>query len=117
MTTSTSQEIIVRVLLIEESKADARLILESLARTDKGRFHLTWVENLSSGLKYLSSTKMNVVLLDLDLADGHGLETLSSLSQGIPQMPVIVLVSLANERSVETALRKGACDYLIKEEL
>ncbi|MEM6868192.1 MAG: hypothetical protein AAF528_07415 [Cyanobacteria bacterium P01_C01_bin.121] len=63
----------IRVLLIEDSAADARLIEEFLKGTPLYQFHLTHVERLKEALQRLETTCYEVVLLDLTLPDSTGL--------------------------------------------
>jgi DNA-binding response OmpR family regulator len=55
----------------------------------------------------------DVVLLDLGLPDGDGLEVLRKLRL-VSDVPLLVLTARADERSVVHGLRLGADDYLVK---
>jgi DNA-binding response OmpR family regulator len=62
-----------KTLLIQHNPADARLIQAALTEAKGASFDLEWVDNLSSGLKRLSSGEIDIVLLDLTLSSGPGL--------------------------------------------
>jgi CheY-like chemotaxis protein len=62
-----------RVLLVEDSPVDAGLI-QAILRSSS--LQLTTVDRLSEALTVLRSTQINVILLDLNLPDSHGLDTL-----------------------------------------
>ena len=64
------------VLLIEDNPGDVRLIREMLAEDPPAPFRLHCVERLSQGLESVASTPFALVLLDLSLPDGRGVETL-----------------------------------------
>ena len=66
-----------KVLLVEDNPGDARLIQEMLTG-----FKLECQEQLSSGLKYLSKGKADVVLLDLTLPDSQGVDTFIEIGPG-----------------------------------
>lgn len=55
----------------------------------------------------------DLVLLDLGLPDGDGLQVLRQL-RAVSDVPVVVLTARDDERSVVRGLRGGADDYLVK---
>jgi len=105
---------IIRVLLIEDSPIDARLIDKMLAGSDRTHFKVTPEGNLLSGLKALSEGDFDVVLLDLTLPDSSGVETLIKTLSCAPQVAVVVLTGLDHEELAVDAVRSGAQDYLVK---
>ncbi|PKM86882.1 MAG: GGDEF domain-containing response regulator [Firmicutes bacterium HGW-Firmicutes-12] len=107
----------IKVLLIEDSPGDARLIKEVLKETVEVLFELEWIERLSPGIERLSRKCFDVVLLDLSLPDSHGLNTLEKVYALEPKTPIIVLTGLDDELTAVEAVRKGAQDYLVKEEV
>jgi PAS domain S-box-containing protein len=106
----------IRVLLVEDNPGDARLIQEMLAEAGGQDFSIEWVSRLADGLERLTRDQIDVVLLDLGLPDSRGLETFFKARQHAPQVPFVVLTGLADETLALTALRKGAQDYLFKDE-
>ena len=82
-----------------------------------GKFTLNRVGELKTGLEYLSKEKFDLVLLDLSLRDSSGLETLTKVRAQVPELPIIVLTGLDDERVAVKAVREGAQDYLIKREV
>jgi MinD-like ATPase involved in chromosome partitioning or flagellar assembly/ActR/RegA family two-component response regulator len=103
-----------RILVIEDNPADARLLRETLLEVAGGSVDLWWADRLSSGLKQLAQTDMDVVLLDLSLPDSKGFETFSKLRAQAPDLPVIVITGLDDEAVALRAAREGAQDYLVK---
>ncbi|MFK8182522.1 MAG: response regulator [Phormidesmis sp.] len=108
------QPLAVRVLLIEDSAADARLIQEFLRGDLLYRFQLTHVDRLKEALQRLETTPYGVVLLDLTLPDSVGLSSLEQLLKWVPNVPVLVLTNTNNPDLAIEAVRQGAQDYLIK---
>ena len=106
----------IRVLLVEDNPGDARLIREMLAGAEAQVFSVEWVSRLADGLEKLSQDQIDVVLLDLGLPDSQGLETFIKAHDHAPQVPFLVLTGLADETLALTAVRKGAQDYLFKDE-
>lgn len=104
-----------RVLLVEDNPGDAHLVERALARARPGRFDLAWVDRLARGLEELTDGRYTVVLLDLDLPDARGLETLERLRAACPRpVPVVILTGRADEGQAIAALGVGAQDYLVK---
>lgn len=108
---------LIKVLLIEDNPGDARLIKEMILEAKGAKLTLDWVDELKTGLEYLSKEKFDLVLLDLSLPDSSGLETLTRVRAQVPELPIIVLTGLDNERVAVKAVREGAQDYLIKGEV
>jgi two-component system cell cycle response regulator len=104
----------IKIILVEDNSADARLIQEMLKDTGPETFEYEWVNNLSSGLKRLSETRFDALLLDLGLPDSNGLGTLERLLSRASEVPIIVLTGLADEVTGVEAVQKGAQDYLVK---
>ena len=106
----------IRVLLVEDNPGDARLIREMLAEAEAQDFSVEWVSRLADGLERLSQDQIDVVLLDLGLPDSQGLDTFIQAHNQAPQVPFVVLSGLADQTLALTAVRKGAQDYLFKDE-
>ena len=112
----------IKILLIEDNPADARLIRENLYDAsgdlcDQNNFNLIWKDSLSSGLDFLEQEDVDVVLVDLNLPDSVGFETFSRLQEKIAIKPIIVLTGLVDRELATRAVREGAQDYLIKGEV
>ena len=104
----------VKVLLIEDSPVDSRLLRLLLAESTSSHFELVRVDHLAEGLKRLRDEHFDVVLSDLSLPDSHGFETFQSLQARVPDMPIIVLSGVDDETLAIKAVREGAQDYLVK---
>jgi PAS domain S-box-containing protein len=98
-----------RVLLIEDTPADAQLIQDILRSPS---FEVTLVERLSDALDVLRSTHVDVILLDLMLSDSHASETLHKQAADIP---IVVITGNGDEQTALDAIAQGAQDCLIKD--
>lgn len=108
------------VLLIEDSRAEARLLQEMLAaqQAPKSRpFHLLHVTRLETALERIRQNAFDVVLLDLSLPDSQGLATLKTLINRAPTLPVVVLTNTNDDELALEAVRQGAQDYLVKRQV
>ena len=104
----------IRLLLIEDSPDDALLIEESVMENARERFRTHWSERLADGLDWLRGNPTDVILLDLSLPDSHGLETFSRVHEAVPEVPIVLLTNLEDERMAVQAVQSGAQDYLMK---
>ncbi|SNQ60223.1 hybrid sensor histidine kinase/response regulator [Candidatus Methanoperedens nitratireducens] len=105
----------IRVLLIEDNPADARLIREMLAYEKDVSFNLEWKDNLTEGLKRLAGGRVDIVLLDLMLPDSFGrLYTFTTAQAQAPEVPIVILTSFKDDDFAINAISMGAQDYLIK---
>ena len=103
-----------RILLVEDSRSDARLLEATLQDAGVHRFKLTHAERLDEALAALGDGGVDVVLLDLHLPDSQGLDTLAELKREQPGVPVVVLTGLDDEQLAVRAVQAGAQDYLPK---
>jgi PAS domain S-box-containing protein len=107
----------IHVLLIEDDPDDILLLKESLAETEKEKIKLGVADRLSRGLIELRLQEYDVLLLDLNLPDSRGLETLNSIIEIFPRIPIVVLSGLADSDTTIEAVRRGAQDYIVKGEI
>ncbi len=104
----------VKILLIEDDVAEARLLQEVLKGFSLTLFCLTHVKRLQEGLEQLKQENFDVILLDLTLPDSQGLASLKLLVDRTPRIPIVVLTNTNDDRLAVEAVRQGAQDYLVK---
>lgn len=117
MTTSSLPE---RIVLIEDNPGDARLIEEMLRERREAGTPATDVyheDSLAAGLDRLETTDADVVLLDLQLPDSSGLETLETVLDRADSVPVIILTGMPETALGIEAVSHGAQDYLVKDDV
>ena len=103
-----------RVLLVEDNAGDARLLREMFTTERPGSIELTHLMRMSEALVHLAKNAVDIVLLDMGLPDGHGLDTVRRARAVAPDVPLIVLTGLDDEALAAEAMKEGAQDYLIK---
>ena len=105
------------VLLIEDNDEHAIIISRYLRDIDDGRIAVSRASRLAEGLAQLTSTRFDVLLLDLQLPDSPIEHTLSrTLAHGF-DVPIIVISTIEERALGKKALQEGAQDYLCKTEL
>lgn len=103
-----------RILLVEDSPGDAKLIQFMLQDSQDECFEVHRVSLLAQALEYLRTKPADAVLLDLGLPDSQGVETFIEFQEKNPQVPVVVLSGLDDRDVARQAVQKGAQDYLVK---
>jgi signal transduction histidine kinase len=103
-----------QVLLVEDNAGDVRLLREMFSKERRDAFELTHLLRMSEAETHLAKGGVDIVLLDLGLPDGHGLDTVRRAHAAAPEVPVIVLTGLDDEALAAEAMIAGAQDYLIK---
>jgi len=107
----------IKVLMIEDNPGDIRLIREMLKEVNISLFDLETASCLKEGLEKIKETLFDVILLDLGLPDSRGFETFITVNVQKQEAPIIVLAGLADETLALETIKKGAQDYLVKEQL
>jgi diguanylate cyclase (GGDEF)-like protein/PAS domain S-box-containing protein len=107
------------ILLVEDDPADARRVQDALAGTDgsstgENTFHIEWVTRLDDALERLEGEGIAMILLDLTLPDGQGLEAFDQVFEAAPKALILVLSAARDEEIARQAVQRGAYDYLVK---
>jgi signal transduction histidine kinase len=111
---TSSEKKTLRVLLVEDNAGDARLLREMFSKERPGSFELTHKTRMSEAEIHLARGGVDVVLLDMGLPDGHGIENLRRARAAAPDVVMMVLTGLDDEGLAAEAIKEGAQDYLIK---
>ncbi|WP_176776392.1 EAL domain-containing protein [Nitrosomonas oligotropha] len=103
-----------RVLYIEDSASDADLARRTLRRTAPD-IELDVVNTLAEGFKRLAEPNCyDLLLADLSLPDGSGLDALAHVREQQLPIAVVMLTGSGDQDSAVAALKANADDYLIK---
>lgn len=111
------QHSLVRILIVEDNPSDVRLIQDLLDGVDSYRFELTRAARLAEAIRCRDKTEHDLIVLDLNLPDSSGLDTLRAICSDPFHMPIIVLTGAHDEEFGQEAVRLGAQDYLVKDNL
>ena len=101
----------VHVLVIEDDPFISASIKGALTARDKTG-EVTALDSLQGGLAHLSQAQL--LVLDLNLSDSRGAETLERCRQASPSLPIIVVSAIDREDVRIRTLQQGADDYLTK---
>ena len=107
----------ISALLVEDNADDAFLIGGHLKRNTPVTCELTQVSSLQEALSEVAQKFFDVILLDLTLPDSQGLQTVDQVVAAAPDLPIVILTGLEDEKTWKEALRQGAQDYVSKHQL
>lgn len=100
-----------RLLLVEDTEDVADAIVASFQRRGDAIDHVASVEDAEDAL---AVQDYDVVVLDIGLPDGSGLDLLKSARSSGSRAPILMLTARSDVDDRVTALDKGADDYLVK---
>lgn len=76
---------------------------------------IVWTENGETAMQLLENQRFGVVLVDIGLPDGSGVELIDWLQAHRPQVPAVAVSAQRTDETIFSALRAGAVAYLLKE--
>jgi DNA-binding response OmpR family regulator len=99
-------------VLVVEDEADLAVSYERLLRRQGHR--VVWAGSCRDGLEVLASGPLRLVIADLRLPDGDGLEIVRAACALPAPPPVLVATGVASRASRQAALDAGAAAFLTK---
>ncbi len=105
-----------RLLMIEDTQAEADLIRDMLAQARDPSFEIEHALRLAPALEKIREAPFDIVLLDFSLPDSLGMNSLERIREIAPSLPVIILTNLVDQATALKTVRHGAQDYLVKHE-
>jgi DNA-binding NtrC family response regulator len=99
-----------KILIVDDEASFRTAILRILGKT-----HIVVeADTGESGLKLAASEEPDLVLLDIGLPDGSGLELLPRFKELRPSPTVVMITAYDQVKDVVMAIKRGAFDYLVK---
>lgn len=110
---------IIEVLLVEKNAKDVALVKELLLlqRDVDNSFHLQVAKDVEFGKNLLKQIVFDVMLMDLSSPDENPLKDFEILHQLSPNTPIVTLTSKEKSELGAQAMRAGAQDYLVKDNI
>lgn len=102
------------ILVVEDDTVDRTAMQRLLAGSSLPLEHVVFVDHLDKAMATLADGSFDALLLDLDLPDSHGLETLVALERDYPDVAKVVVTGADDEELGLQAVAAGAQDYLVK---
>ncbi len=101
------------ILLVEDSQTDAALVQRFL-RDDRDPHDVRVVRRFADFAVVVEGNSFDIVLLDMTLPDGEGLDLYQRARSVAPTLPIVILSARSDEELALAAVAAGAQDYLLK---
>jgi len=99
-------------VLIIDDEEKLRSLLARIIRLEG--FTVLEAENLKQGTKLLEKGEVDVLLSDVKLPDGNGVDFIKELKSRYPSLETILLTAYGNIADGVNAMKNGAFDYITK---
>lgn len=100
-----------KVLIIDDEEKLRNLLAKIISLEG---FDVFQASNIKSGLKRLELEDIDVIICDVKLPDGNGVETAKLIKEKHPSIEVILLTAYGNIPDGVQAIKNGAFDYITK---
>lgn len=99
-------------ILIIDDEEKLRGLLARIVKSEG--FNIIEAGDLKSGFKKLEHTEIDVILCDVKLPDGNGIDFLEKIKTHFPLVEVILLTAFGKISDGVQAMKNGAFDYIVK---
>ncbi len=99
-------------ILIIDDEEKLRELMAQIIRMEG--YAILEAKNLKAGMKKLEQNPVNIVICDVRLPDGNGVDFTAEIKMKFPNVEVIVLTAYGNIPDGVKAIKNGAFDYLTK---
>lgn len=103
-----------RIVLVEDDQPVRERLAGLVQDWDGGRL-VAACGSLGEALAVIAAQEMDLLITDLKLPDGSGIEAIRQLARRQPRAEAMVISVLADERTVLEAIEAGASGYLHKD--
>lgn len=104
------------LLLVDDSPGDIELAIEVLGLAPSPLFEVRCAATLQQALDHLAAHTVDAVILDLNLPDSSGADTVRRVRQSAPGTPIVVLTGVVDQTLREHIVAEGAEDVYAKDE-
>lgn len=103
----------IRVMIIDDHEVVRRGIAEVVERAD-GLTVVAEAGSVAEAVRRATLVRPEVMLVDLRLPDGTGIDIITAVRRSLPEARCIVLTSFDDDDALASALEAGARAYLLK---
>lgn len=100
-----------KVLIIDDEEKIRNLLSKIISLEG---FDVLQAGDIKGGLKKLETVDMDIVICDVKLPDGSGVETAKTIKDKYPAIEIILLTAYGNIPDSVQAIKNGAFDYITK---
>ncbi len=100
-----------QVLVVDDESSIRRLAEKELSSE---RRCITTVGSIAEARRAFSKDAFDIVLLDMQLPDGHGMDLLAYFQEQAPEVQVVIITGFGDVDDAVQAMKLGAYDYITK---
>lgn len=105
---------VVRVLLVDDHPLFRAGVAHRLAESDPNLLIVAECGSVREVLEFVSRARPDVILMDVAMPDGNGIDATRQILHDLPDVAIIILSIYDDIQYVEAALEAGAAGYFIK---
>jgi len=107
----------VKVLHVEDSDDYAATVKEMISDIPGMGFELCHVNSIADAERAFSDNVFDVVLLDMNLPNGTGIEAVNKVLAFSGETPIVIMSGHDDEEMARKSVKNGVQDYLVKSDL
>ena len=100
-----------KILLVEDDPSLGSMLKTSL---EFDSYSVEWAQNIGDGKVLLAKQMFDLLILDLNLPDGSGIDLAKALQKAKSELPIIILTAMGDEETIITAFNAGVLDFMEK---
>ncbi len=99
-----------KILLVDDTKEIYQMVVQSVGEIAE----VTWAKCLDEASTMLNENEFNILILDIELPDGDGIEFCSRIKPNYPNTPVLFITSHTTLSEKKLAFTVGADGFITK---
>lgn len=99
------------ILLIDDKRAFFDILKDNFSYTGH---HLMYSKNTAEALGIIQKHLVEIILLDINLGTENGIDTLQTIKNEFPHIPIIMITGFASVETAVNSMKLGAYDYVKK---
>jgi two-component system, NarL family, response regulator DevR len=103
-----------KILIVDDHEV-VRVGLKSMLENYPGYEVVAEAENARDAVQLVNAHKPDIVLMDIRLQGTSGIEATEEITSKHPEVKVIMLTSFAEDEMLFSAIKAGACGYVLKQ--
>lgn len=105
----------IRTAIIEDDLAIIERLQNAIESCDDVQI-IAIAHNASDGMALITAGGFDVLLCDIGLPDGNGIDLIRAASKNYPDSDIIVITIFADQSKVLSSIKAGARGYILKDE-
>ncbi len=102
---------LISILVVDDEPSICKLAKKEMGLSNR---KITTAENAAQAIKLASKQDFDVIVLDVRLPDGNGLELLEHFRDTLPDVEIIMITGYSEVADAVEAMKMGAYDYITK---